>query len=364
MITVSIQNCGMSYLDKLREEPYFIRPEHIEIERNKLGGGSFGAVYFGKCRGQHCAVKIIHTWLVQNQSSESLTKPLEQFLQECKFASQTRNEHIVKFLGTSIHSPSGEVPVPVLITELMECSLTAVLDCKFCALPYHREVNVARDIASGLDYLHTCSPPIVHRDLSSNNILLAHNYTAKIADLGVAKYLRSTSCTPGPGTTVYMPPEVARPSKLSVAIDLFSYGVLMVQLETTKFPDPKDELDEDGEVEEEGGGREEEGGRQGLKASQEDEDEAPKMRPEIQRRRNHLDLMEESGVFYRIAIHYLQDKPRIRRQTQLRDVMKWLDEETHSQKYKDSRKDCPEVGPPFGNCMFVHCMTYYSLLYT
>ena len=346
MILLSIQNHRMSYLDKLREEPYFERPEHIEIEIDQLGVGSYGAVYIGKCRGQQCAVKVIHTWLVQNQSSESLTKPLEQFLQECKFTSQTHHEHIVKFLGVSIHSPSGEVPVPVLITELMECSLTAVLNCKFCALPYHREVNVARDIASGLDYLHTCSPPIVHRDLSSNNILLADNYTAKIADLGVAKCLGASPCSPMPGTTMYMPPEATQRCKLSVTIDLFSYGVLMVQLETTKFPDPKDELDEEGEVEEEEGGSEEKGGNQGLKASQEDEDEAPKLRPEIQRRRNHLDLMEKSGVFYRIAIHYLQDKPRIRRQTQLRDVMKWLDEERHSQKYKDSRKDCPEVGPP------------------
>ena len=351
----------MTYLDKLHEETYFIKPERVEISSNKLGVGAYGSVHIGKYRGQQCAVKVIHTWLVQNQSSESLTKPLEQFLQECKFASQTHNEHIVKFLGVSINSLDSDIHVPVLITQLMECSLTAVLDCKFCGLPYHREVSVARDVASGLDYLHTCSPPIVHRDLSSNNILMAADYTAKLADLGVAKCLGASPCSPMPGTTAYMPPEATQRCKLSVAIDLFSYGVLMVQLETTKFPEPKDEVEEEGRVGGEGGGREE-GEKQGLQASQEDdEDEAPKMKPEIERRRNHLDLMEKSGVFYRIAIHYLQDNPKIRRQTQLKDVMGWLEEETHSKKYEDSRDDCPEVKPLFiNNCLFVNYVSTYS----
>ena len=67
--------------------------------------------------------------------------------------------------------------------------------------------------------------PIVHRDLSSNNILLASDHAVKIADLGVAKCVNASPCSPMPGTNVYMPPKVLQYSVLSVAIDLFSYEV-------------------------------------------------------------------------------------------------------------------------------------------
>ena len=94
-----------------------------------------------------------------------------------------------------------------------------------------------------VDYLHSQQPPIVQRDLSSNNILLASDHTVKIADLGVAKCANASPCSPMPGTNVYMPSEVLQYAVLSVAIDLFSYAVLLIQLETRLFPNPAEKME-------------------------------------------------------------------------------------------------------------------------
>ena len=95
----------------------------------------------------------------------------------------------------------------------------------------------------GLAYLHGQAPPIIHRDLSGNNVLLSTNMTAKISDLGIAKMLNLTllqQMTETPGTQAYMPPEVmvANPH-YDVGVDEFSFGALMIHVFTAEWPAPK-----------------------------------------------------------------------------------------------------------------------------
>ena len=103
-------------------------------------------------------------------------------------------------------------------------------------------------MALGLRYLHEHLPPIVHRDLSANNVLLTANMSAKISDLGVAKMLNITPAqmtqrmsTKAPGTPCYMPPEALmdRPTYTS-KIDSYSYGVLMIHMLCGRWPFPAD----------------------------------------------------------------------------------------------------------------------------
>ena len=103
-------------------------------------------------------------------------------------------------------------------------------------------------MALGLCYLHEHSPPIVHRDLSANNVLLTSNMTGKISDLGVAKILNLTPAqmtqrmsTQAPGTPCYMPPEalMARPTYTS-KIDSYSYGVMVIHVLCGRWPFPTD----------------------------------------------------------------------------------------------------------------------------
>ena len=127
--------------------------------------------------------------------------------------------------------------------ELMHESLSRLL-YRAKSLPLYIEVNVLHDVV--LAYLHTLHPPIIHRDLSSNNILLSLENQAKITDLGVAKPVHNGSYlnwdnTPVPGTYTlsYMPPEVHRvPADLSPAMDMFAVGVNLLQILTCK-PGPE-----------------------------------------------------------------------------------------------------------------------------
>ena len=121
------------------------------------------------------------------------------------------------------------------------------------ALPAEIGGAILLEVALGLRYLHEFSPPIIHRDLSSNNVLLTTSMTAKISDLGVAKILDvSPGCaaqmtqTQAPGTAAFMPPEAmpARP-KYTSKVDMFSFGVLVVHTLSGEWPTPSGVYAED-----------------------------------------------------------------------------------------------------------------------
>jgi len=127
----------------------------------------------------------------------------------------------------------------VLLMELMDESLTRFLERAQGPLPYHTEVNLCHDITLALSYLH--SNGILHRDLSSNNVLLIAGSRAKVTDFGMAKLyaVNRTSFTRCPGTLVYMPPEaLSDPPVHTYKLDSFSFGVLCVQILTRQFPNP------------------------------------------------------------------------------------------------------------------------------
>ena len=159
------------------------------------------------------------------------------FEQECRLLSQVRHPHIVQFLG--VYFQQG-VHTPILVMEFLQTNLTSCIE-QHRILPKEISYSILHDVALGLCYLHSQTPPIIHRDLSSNNVLLASNMTAKISDLGVARILNLTPLqvsrlTQTPGTPAYMPPEVmiANP-KYDTSVDEFSYGCLLYT-----SPSPRD----------------------------------------------------------------------------------------------------------------------------
>ena len=124
--------------------------------------------------------------------------------------------------------------------ELMDESLTHFLDRSLNPIPYHMQVNFCHDITLALSFLHTND--IIHRDLSSNNVLLISNIRAKVTDFGMAQ-LSPTEAqftfTVCPGTDVYMPPEAVDDNPVySQKLDCFSFGVLIIQILTRHFPKP------------------------------------------------------------------------------------------------------------------------------
>jgi serine/threonine protein kinase len=149
--------------------------------------------------------------------------------------------NIVQFLG--VYFQQG-VRAPILVMEFLPTNLTSCIE-EYGILPKSTSYSILHDVAVGLNYLHSQRPPIIHRDLSSNNVLLASNMTAKISDLGVARILRLTPLqvshmTQTPGTPAYMPPEVmvANP-KYDTSVDEFSYGIMMIHMFSGQWPEPQ-----------------------------------------------------------------------------------------------------------------------------
>ena len=212
------------------------------LRREELGVGSYGAVYRAKCDELLCAAKVLHPILyAEGDDTAGEARLVRQFDQECHFLKDLRHPNIVQYLGMYI----AEGNVRVLLMELMDGNLTRFLEQnERNPLPYHRAIDISNDVALALAYLH--SNYIVHRDLSSNNVLLMGERRAKVSDFGVSKLIsphrqRQSSLTLCPGNSAYMPPEAideAYTASYSEKLDCFSYGVLCIQILTRKFPAP------------------------------------------------------------------------------------------------------------------------------
>ena len=220
--------------------------KHILIQPSVvLGTGSYGSVIKARLDHLPCAAKLLHH-LFFTSNDPHVEDFIHCFKQECRILRQLKHPCIVQFLGVLEDPRPRSGCRPILLMELMEESLTHFLESRQKDLPYHFQVNITLDITSALDYLH--GNGIQHRDLSSNNILLTASGTrAKITDFGMSKMVdinprmsrnKQTEC---PGTLAYMPPEtLLNATGYSNKIDVFSTGVLMVQIITRQFPDPKD----------------------------------------------------------------------------------------------------------------------------
>ena len=211
-------------------------------DKEVLGIGSYGKVCKAKCGQLPCAAKLLHDTLFQD-NDPGTRNLVTKFLQECQFLSTIKHPSIVQYLGTTTDPRSRRT---VLLMELMDESLTRFLERLTGPLPYHSQLNICHDVALALAYLH--SNGIIHRDLSSNNVLLiGEGSRAKVTDFGMSKLMdmnpRMTPLTQVPGTPAYMPPEaIISPPHYSSKLDCFSHGVLALQIITRNFPNPGDAI--------------------------------------------------------------------------------------------------------------------------
>ena len=221
----------------------------VKVTDRELGHGSYATVLELEYMGLKCAGKKIHELLLRQGDT---SYQVRRFEEECRLLSQVRHPNIVQFLGVCFQQ---RVRAPILVMEFLPTNLTSCIE-QYGILPKEINYSILHDVALGLCYLHSQTPAIIHRDLSSNNVLLTPNMTAKISDLGVARILNLTPLqvsrmTQTPGTPAYMPPEVmvANP-KYNTSVDEFSYGIMMIHMFSGRWPEPQV-----GQVRTEPGGR-------------------------------------------------------------------------------------------------------------
>jgi len=227
------------------ENTNILQLDNVTWTQRVIGQGAYGSVLEVSTL---CAAKEIHHVLVHYSTPEGFTKLKNDFLQECAQCMVLCHPNIVHFQG--IYYPSKKAQLPWLVMEKMDYSLTQYLDShEPTAISFQIKMSILHDISLGLQYLH--AQDIIHRDLSSNNVLLNKQLVAKIADLGVAKVIdpnHAKSATRAPGTAIFMPPEalLVKP-RYGKPVDVFSFGCITVHAMTHIWPVPKDEtyIDED-----------------------------------------------------------------------------------------------------------------------
>ena len=153
-----------------------------------LGRGSYGEVREANWLGTPCATKRVHPLLVSQASAEEISKASRDFVRECRTWKDLRHPHIVQLLGVVFEQAS---PLPVLVMERLSTSLWRFLEDPKAQFPLNRKAVVLHQVSLGLAYLHSLK--YIHRDLSTNNILLdTDSWKAKITDFGVTRVLDTT----------------------------------------------------------------------------------------------------------------------------------------------------------------------------
>ena len=259
--------------------------QNIIIDKERqLGQGAYGAVFHANCDQLACAAKVMHRAL-SAPGNLGVEAALEKFKVEINLLSAIRHPNIVQYLTTTLEPSTGN---PVLLMELCDESLTNYLERS--PPPYHEQLNICVDVSLALAYLHLNA--LLHRDLSSNNVLLSRG-KAKITDFGMSKLVEFQPTTVCPGNPVYMPPEALNdPPSYTDKLDVFSFGVLMVQIMTQKFPDPSNRFR-----------------AESVPVSEQfPTGQVLKPIPEVKRRANHLKLIEGSHSLKPVAERCMADK--------------------------------------------------------
>ena len=192
---VSVAQEALAEYRRLEPRDWIIGRNEVIISEKILGAGGWAKVTQGNFRGFQVAVKQIHDLILSPHNREL-------FEREMSIASRCRHPNLLQFMGATNDDGS-----PLFVTELLDTDLRKVLSQR--SLHHEEIVCLALDVATALNYLHLNPFPIIHRDISSSNVLLWRRddrWRAKLSDYGAANFMRQCM-TSNPGARIYAAPE-------------------------------------------------------------------------------------------------------------------------------------------------------------
>ena len=217
---------------------WIVPRRHVTVLEKVIGGGAWGYVKEGRFRDQQVAVKCVHELILNKQT-------MQRVYREICTMSQVHHPNLVLFIAAVLDDQGG----PMIITELLDTTLRKAYEDNLLKPGLDQCMDIFRDVASALCYLHELEEPIIHRDVSSANVLLKAmargEWKAKLSDFGSANWAKE-ACTMGDGAIVYTAPEAfpvhpslgVKPPPQTTKIDVYSYGILLCEVTLREFPDP------------------------------------------------------------------------------------------------------------------------------
>ncbi|XP_027729916.1 serine/threonine-protein kinase TNNI3K [Vombatus ursinus] len=212
-------------------------PSHFHLQLSEIefheiiGSGSFGKVYKGRCRNKIVAIKRYRAHTYCSKSD------VDMFCREVSILCRLNHPCVIQFVGACLNDPSQFAIVTQYISG---GSLFSLLHEQKRILDLQSKLIIAVDVAKGMEYLHTLTQPIIHRDLNSHNILLYEDGHAVVADFGESRFLQSLdedNMTKQPGNLRWMAPEVfTQCTRYTIKADVFSYALCLWELLTGEIP--------------------------------------------------------------------------------------------------------------------------------
>ena len=210
----------------------------VTLTHETLRRGAYGTVFKARYHTD-CAAKEVHAILVDSMPQQEVKCIKDHFLRMSYLLSKCRHPNVLQFIGIFYSNPS--VSIPTLVTELTKCSLRELYENATHRLPlrFVSALSILHDVSLGVWYLHSRNPPIMHCDLTPNNILIKDNsLMAKIGGFGAA--IEGTKGdVMAPGSVPFMPPEalISTPH-FSLSLDVFGYGGVALYAVTGEWPEP------------------------------------------------------------------------------------------------------------------------------
>ena len=216
-----------------------------EIDSDASKTESFGKFVDLDYNGTRCLGKSLHPIFFdfgKTPDSSKIQSTLEKVFSEIKLLSEMKHPNILRFIGIFYKET---FKMPTFVVEKIECSLTHYLSThEKRSIPDDKVLNILLGVSKGMVYLHE-EIKVAHGDLCSNNIHLTADLSAKIADLGSARVLERPggwnppSKSIDPKTISFMPPEFLKdPPEYTILSDVFSFGCVIIHLNTHKWPLP------------------------------------------------------------------------------------------------------------------------------